>query len=86
MCFQVCKYFLEAIEKNLYGWFWTCPNGGNKCMYRHALPPGFVLKKDLKKEEADDTVSLEELIESKVKTSCWKYLPFTTTITLIILL
>jgi hypothetical protein len=24
----VCKFFLEAIEDNKYGWFWECPNGG----------------------------------------------------------
>ncbi|KAG8648473.1 hypothetical protein MANES_08G001802v8 [Manihot esculenta] len=24
----VCKYFLEAVEKKQYGWFWVCPNGG----------------------------------------------------------
>ncbi|KAF9348112.1 hypothetical protein BGX26_000437, partial [Mortierella sp. AD094] len=23
----VCKYFLEAIENQKYGWFWDCPNG-----------------------------------------------------------
>ncbi len=33
------------MENNKYGWFWTCPNGGANCHYRHALPPGFVLKK-----------------------------------------
>jgi hypothetical protein len=37
---QVCKFFLDALEKRLYGWFWVCPNGGDKCQYRHALPPG----------------------------------------------
>jgi len=61
----ICKYFLDAVEKSLYGWFWTCPNGGDKCMYRHALPPGFVLKKDQKKEEEEDKVSLEEHIENE---------------------
>lgn len=40
---KVCKYFIEAVENKKYGWFWTCPNGGDKCMYRHALPPGYVL-------------------------------------------
>jgi hypothetical protein len=30
----VCKYFLEAIEQKKYGWFWECPNGGDKCKYR----------------------------------------------------
>ncbi|KAE8580069.1 hypothetical protein XENTR_v10024290 [Xenopus tropicalis] len=59
----VCKFFLEAIENNKYGWFWVCPGGGDMCMYRHALPPGFVLKKDKKKEEKDEEISLEDLIE-----------------------
>eukprot|EP01115_Flamella_aegyptia_P002870 TRINITY_DN1425_c0_g1_i5.p1 TRINITY_DN1425_c0_g1~~TRINITY_DN1425_c0_g1_i5.p1 ORF type:complete len:218 (+),score=66.34 TRINITY_DN1425_c0_g1_i5:61-714(+) len=31
----VCKYFLEAIEQKKYGWFWECPNGGDKCQYMH---------------------------------------------------
>ncbi|XP_058508353.1 zinc finger CCCH domain-containing protein 15 [Solea solea] len=60
----VCKFFLEAIEGNKYGWFWVCP-GGDNCMYRHALPPGFVLKKDKKKEEKEDEISMEELIENE---------------------
>lgn len=37
---KVCKFFIEAIEDGKYGWFWTCPNGGNQCKYKHALPPG----------------------------------------------
>lgn len=37
-------FFLEAVEKSKYGWFWSCPNG-TSCIYRHALPPGFILKK-----------------------------------------
>ena len=39
---KVCKYFIQAIEDGKYGWFWMCPNGGDKCMYKHALPPGYV--------------------------------------------
>jgi len=39
---KVCKYFISAVEDGKYGWFWTCPNGGDKCMYRHSLPPGYV--------------------------------------------
>lgn len=62
----MCKHFLEAIENNKYGWFWVCPGGGDICMYRHALPPGFVLKKDKKKEEKEDEISLEDLIEREV--------------------
>ncbi|XP_068597249.1 zinc finger CCCH domain-containing protein 15 isoform X2 [Brachionichthys hirsutus] len=61
----VCKHFLDAIESNKYGWFWVCPGGGDNCMYRHALPPGFVLKKDKKKEEREEEISLEELIENE---------------------
>ncbi|GCC26897.1 zinc finger CCCH domain-containing protein 15 [Chiloscyllium punctatum] len=60
----VCKYFLEAIENNKYGWFWVCPGGGDSCMYRHALPPGFVLKKNQKKEVKEE-ISLEDLIEKE---------------------
>ncbi|THU69563.1 hypothetical protein C4D60_Mb08t15730 [Musa balbisiana] len=40
----VCKYFLDAVEKKQYGWFWVCPNGGKDCHYRHALPPGYRAK------------------------------------------
>ena len=64
----VCKYFLEAIETQKYGWFWKCPNGDKECKYRHALPPGFVLKAKAKKDaEADkeNEISLEELIETE---------------------
>lgn len=60
----ICKYFLDAVEKRLYGWFWECPNG-EKCIYRHALPPGYVLKRDQKKEDKKDQISLEELIETE---------------------
>jgi len=40
----ICKNFVKAIEEQKFGWFWECP-AGDKCPYRHALPPGFVLKK-----------------------------------------
>ena len=62
----VCKHFLDAIDKGLYGWFWACPAGGNKCHYRHALPPGFVLKKDKKKADTKaDAITIEELVETE---------------------
>jgi len=60
----ICKYFLEAIDKNLYGWFWTCPNG-EKCIYKHALPPGFVLKRKETAKVEQDEISIEELIEKE---------------------
>jgi len=71
---QVCKHFLQAIEKGIYGWFWECPSGGDKCIYRHALPPGFVLKKMQKEQESlqpQDTITLEELVEKEVSGG-WK--------------
>lgn len=60
----ICRHFLEAVEKSKYGWFWECPIG-QKCIYRHALPPGFVLKKGKKKEEKKEEISLEDLIEKE---------------------
>ncbi len=64
----MCKHFLRAIEKAVYGWFWECPVG-ETCIYRHALPPGFVFKKALKEQEemqAQDSLTLEELVENEV--------------------
>jgi len=62
----VCKYFIEAVELGKYGWFWDCPNGNEKCQYRHALPPGYILKKDKKKmEDQKETISLEELVDKE---------------------
>lgn len=26
-----CRDFLEAVEKNLYGFNWTCPTAGDNC-------------------------------------------------------
>merc|ERR1712100_73429 len=61
----VCKYFLDAVEQKRYGWFWECPNG-EKCHYRHCLPPGFVLKSEKKKDEAEEEeekIAIEDEIE-----------------------
>lgn len=60
----ICKYFLDAVEKNKYGWFWECPNG-EKCIYRHALPQGYVLKRDKKILDKKPEISLVDLIESE---------------------
>ena len=52
-----------------FGWFWQCPNG-DSCQYRHALPPGFVLKsqkKALEEAERANTISLEEFLEVEVR-------------------
>ena len=66
---KVCKFFIQAIEECKYGWFWVCPNGGDKCMYRHALPVGFVLKSQKKKQDEqqeEQKITIEELIEQEV--------------------
>ena len=70
---KVCKYFIQAVEEAKYGWFWTCPNGGDKCMYKHSLPPGFVLKtkeqraaeKALMDKSPLKTLTLEDFLESE---------------------
>ncbi|KAH0371639.1 hypothetical protein KCU65_g1773, partial [Aureobasidium melanogenum] len=70
---KVCKYFIEAVENGKYGWFWTCPNGGDKCMYKHSLPPGFVLKtkeqraaeKALMDKSPLNTLTLEDFLDSE---------------------
>ncbi|KFM26793.1 Zinc finger CCCH domain-containing protein 21 [Auxenochlorella protothecoides] len=63
----VCRYFLDAVEKKQYGWFWQCPNG-KECKYRHALPPGYIMKsqmKELLEAEAANQPSVEEIIEEE---------------------
>lgn len=47
--------------------FWQCPNGKD-CKYRHALPPGYVLKsqmKELLEAERANAPSIEEEIEAE---------------------
>ena len=46
-----CTNFIEAVEKNIYGWLWECPNNGDKCVYTHALPIGYVIQRELKEAE-----------------------------------
>lgn len=70
---KVCKYFIEAVENSKYGWFWQCPNGNEKCMYKHSLPPGFKLKtkeqraaeKALMDKSPLNTLTLEDFLESE---------------------
>eukprot|EP01090_Pellita_catalonica_P015909 TRINITY_DN4410_c0_g1_i1.p1 TRINITY_DN4410_c0_g1~~TRINITY_DN4410_c0_g1_i1.p1 ORF type:complete len:352 (+),score=111.09 TRINITY_DN4410_c0_g1_i1:75-1130(+) len=61
----VCKYFIEAIQNKKYGFFWECPNGGDDCKYRHALPPGFVLEEKKKPEEEEDKQTIEEKVDEE---------------------
>ena len=46
-----CNHFIEAVEKDLYGFNWVCPNKGDDCNYRHMLPQGYILQRDKKKED-----------------------------------
>jgi hypothetical protein len=46
------------------------PQTGVECKYRHALPPGFVLKSQRKKEDEDkakEAISLEDFLEVEVR-------------------
>ena len=65
-----CRDFLDAVEKNLYGFNWTCSNGGDDCTYRHMLPQGYVLNRDKAANKGDessdeDEMTLEEQIEEE---------------------
>jgi len=37
---------------------------GDKCIYKHALPPGYVLKSQLKKDDEEEQITLEQFIET----------------------
>ena len=75
---KVCKFFVEAVEKAKYGWFWVCPNGYN-CIYRHCLPPDYVFKNkktvvEVKEEESivDKVDSARDKLEGKKLTPVTK--------------
>ena len=53
----VCKYFLDAVKKKVYGWKWECPNGDN-CHYKHYLPKGYIMLTD--KDKAQEEMTMEE--------------------------
>jgi len=74
----VCKFFLDAVENSKYGWFWKCPNG-ETCKYRHALPEGYQLKKDRKKDDkGKELIAVEDLIERQRAELCEKDLQILT--------
>lgn len=66
-----CLSFLKAVEDELYGWRWVCPEGGDKCRFRHQLPEGYVVtsKKDREKnrKEAEAAALDETTIEEKIE-------------------
>lgn len=43
-----------------------------KCHYRHCLPPGFILKKDIQKKEKEDLSKLEEKIDEQITNLSFK--------------
>jgi hypothetical protein len=61
---KICKFFLDSVEANKYGWRWLCPNGVT-CIYRHALPPGYSLKRDIGTGEEKSDLLLEEQLENE---------------------
>jgi hypothetical protein len=64
----VCKFFLDAVMKKVYGWKWECPNGED-CHYKHCLPKGYIIttQKDKMQEEMniEDYYNLEEQIDGE---------------------
>ena len=54
--------------------FWKCPSG-SECKYRHALPPGYILKsqmKELLEEEARNVRDVTDIIEEeRAKVGLW---------------
>ncbi len=64
----ICKFFLDAVQKKVYGWKWECPNG-EECHYKHCLPKGYkiVTSKDKMQEEmtVEEYVNLEEQIDAE---------------------
>lgn len=64
----ICKFFMDAVIKKIYGWKWECPNG-DTCHYKHCLPKGFVIPttKDQMQEEmgVEEYMDLEEQIDEE---------------------
>jgi hypothetical protein len=56
---KICPHFLDAVEHSKFGHFWVCPNGGDKCVYRHHLPFGYIIKRELKREGGEDFEELD---------------------------
>jgi len=51
----ICKYFLDAVQKKVYGFKWECVNGDD-CHYRHYLPKGFVITTSRDKMQEEMTI------------------------------
>jgi hypothetical protein len=53
----ICKFFLDAVVRKVYGWKWECPNGDD-CHYKHCLPKGYVITTS--KDKAQEEMTLDE--------------------------
>ena len=53
------------MEKDKYGWNWTCPNSGDKCKYKHCLPPGYKLKREGGAVQVEEKVDIEQKIDEE---------------------
>lgn len=68
-----CKFFLDSVEDESYGWRWVCPNRGLKCQYRHRLPEGYVIiprkerEAHRKAQEAADAEMNKKTIEEQIE-------------------
>lgn len=68
----ICKFFIEACEKESYGKFWKCPNG-LKCIYVHMLPEGYVLEREKKlmkeqqREMEGDEYTIDDYVEEQLQ-------------------
>ena len=61
---KVCPHFLDAVEHSKFGYFWVCPNGGDKCVFRHCLPFGFIIKREINRDgEVQEELDIAEQIE-----------------------
>lgn len=64
----ICKFFLDAVTKKVYGFKWECPNG-DECHYRHCLPKGYVITTNKDKQQEEMTIeefyNLEEQIDAE---------------------
>lgn len=64
----ICKFFLDAVQRKVYGWKWECPNGED-CHYKHCLPKGYVIStsKDRMQEEMtiEEFYNFEEQIDAE---------------------
>ncbi|MES1921662.1 hypothetical protein MHBO_003191 [Bonamia ostreae] len=62
---MMCRHFLESLKQKKYGFFWVCPNKGQKCQYKHFLPRGYMLPSDKKAsmDDGGDRETIEDIVD-----------------------